>query len=268
MQKALTYVLSPNFQTDSGYFGKRDGSRMYGHGITTLMLTELLGMGVSPEQNAVMHDRLGKAIRLILSSQAVPKPKMLQGGWRYEPGSNESDLSVSVWQLMALRSAKNDDLEVPSEAIEQALEYLRNSFTGRRRGAKLESGGFSYYPNRGGPTFTMTAAGLLAMQVCGQYDAPEVKAAADWLLARRPATDDNYLFYGLYYYAQGMYQYGGKHSEEAQSVVSNMLLPTQRRDGSWMSPSQDERNIGLVYSTSMALLSLSVRFHYLPIYQR
>ena len=268
MRAALDFVLLPHNQTDAGYFGAHDGSRMYGHGIVTLMLTEMLGMGATPQQNELIHERLDRALRLILSSQAVPKERKLEGGWRYAPGSRDSDLSVSIWQLMALRSAKNDGMDVPSESIEQALGYLRNSFTGRRTGSKLGEGGFSYTPGQSRPSFTMTAAGLLAMQVCGQYDAPEVTAAADWLFANRPKTNERYLFYGLYYYAQGMHQVGGRYAQESSRVVSTLLLSRQRRDGSWMSPGGEERNVGLVYSTSLALLSLSVRYHYLPIYQR
>lgn len=268
MRAALEFVLHPKNQNEAGYFGAYDGSRMYGHGIVTLMLTEMLGMGATSDQNAIIHDRLERALRLILSSQAVRKEQKLRGGWRYSPDSRDSDLSVSIWQLMALRSAKNDGMNVPNEAIEQALEYLGNSFTGRRSGAAVGEGGFSYTPGQSRPSFTMTAAGLLAMQVCGQYDAPEVAAAADWLFSHQPKVNERYLFYGLYYYAQGMHQVGGKYAEESGRVVSALLLPKQRSDGSWMSPGGEERNVGLVYSTSLALLSLSVRYHYLPIYQR
>jgi hypothetical protein len=268
MAAALEFVLDPRYQNDAGYFGSHDGSRMYGHGIVTLMLTEMLGMGATETQNERIHQALEGAVRLILSSQAVRKQRALQGGWRYAPGSADSDLSVTIWQLMALRSAKNDGLEVPGEAIEEALGYLRNSFTGRRTPAGVGEGGFSYTPNQSRPSFTMTAAGLLAMQVCGQYDAPEVRAAADWLLQHEPRPSERYLFYGLYYYAQGMHQVGGEHAQRSSQVVSEMLLPRQRNDGSWMAPGGEERNVGLVYTTSLAVLSLSVRYHYLPIYQR
>ena len=268
MRAALDFVLLPQNQTDAGYFGAHDGSRMYGHGIVTLMLTEMLGMGATPEQNALIHDRLDLALRLILSSQAVRKERKLEGGWRYTPGARDSDLSVSIWQLMALRSAKNDGMDVPGEAIDHALEYLGNSFTGRRIPGGVGEGGFSYTPGQSRPSFTMTAAGLLAMQVCGQYSAPEVAAAADWLFTHAPKVNERYLFYGLYYYAQGMHQVGGKYADESSRVVASILLPRQKRDGSWMSPGGEERNVGLVYSTSLAVLSLSVRYHYLPIYQR
>lgn len=273
MRAALDFVLQDGNQMESGYYGDRDGSRMYGHGIITLMLTEMLGMGATEEQNRLIHERLEAALRLLLSSQSVSKPSKFQGGWRYAPGSTDSDLSVTIWQLMALRSAKNDGMKVPAEAIESSLGYLRESFTGRRfddgtKAGTVSEGGFSYTPGQSRPTFAMTAAGLLAMQVCGQYEAPEVAAAADWLLAHRPKSKERYLYYGLYYYAQGMHQYGGKHAEESNRIVSSVLLPTQRRDGSWLAPGPEERNVGFVYSTSLAILSLSVRFHYLPIYQR
>ncbi|MCO8120741.1 terpene cyclase/mutase family protein [Stieleria sp. TO1_6] len=268
LQSALDFVLDPKHQNKLGYFGEHDGSRMYGHGIVTLMLTEMLGMGATIEQNVQIHQRLEKSLRLILSSQAVRKERMLVGGWRYSPQSHDSDLSVTIWQLMALRSAKNDGMDIPSQAIDSALDYLRNSFTGRRNGDTVGEGGFSYTPGQSRPSFTMTAAGLLAMQVCGQYDAPEVTASADWLLTHQPKANERYLFYGLYYYAQGMHQVGGKYADDSSRVVSTLLLPRQRRDGSWMSPGGEERNVGMVYSTSLALLSLSVRYHYLPIYQR
>jgi hypothetical protein len=45
MKKGLGFVLGANRQDKAGYYGASDGSRMYGHGIVTLMLTEMIGMG-------------------------------------------------------------------------------------------------------------------------------------------------------------------------------------------------------------------------------
>ena len=86
MKRAIEYVLSDK-QDDDGYFGSHDRSRMYGHGITTLMLSEILGMGDSPAQNERIRKALVKAIELILAAQAVSKPEKLRGGWRYTPDS-------------------------------------------------------------------------------------------------------------------------------------------------------------------------------------
>ena len=135
MRRAIDYVVSNDGadrkpkQDEQGYFGRHDGSRMYGHGIVTLMLTEMVGMGADAKQDNEIRVALDAAIGLILSAQAVRKPPAYQGGWRYAPDANDADLSASVWQLMALRSAKNDSIAVPSEAIEQAVEYLKRSYT-------------------------------------------------------------------------------------------------------------------------------------------
>ncbi len=269
MRRAVDFVIQDRHQDAQGYFGEQDGSRMYGHGIITLMLTEILGMGATPKQNAMLHDSLVRAIELILAAQKVNKPSTMKGGWRYTPNSSDSDLSVSVWQLMALRSAKNDGLAVPGEAIQDAVRYLRNSSTQSTRQAEPDlSSGFSYTPGQHQPTFTMTSAGLLALQVCGEYDTPLVLSAARWLLEHPPKFSERFFYYGLYYYAQGMHQVGGEYAETAERLTRESLLQEQAANGSWTARNGEERNHGSAYSTCLAILSLSVRYHYLPIYQR
>ncbi len=271
IRNGLNFVLRDDRQDKEGYFGNRDGSRMYGHGITTLMLTEMLGMGSDASQDRLIQARCQAGIDLILSAQQAQKPPQYRGGWRYTPNSTDSDLSVSVWHLMALRSAKNDGLPVPAESIDQAIAYLQRSYTSRldARGVPTEAvAGFSYLPDNGNPSFAMTAAGLLALQVCGDYESPLVIGAADWLLENPPKWKDRFFFYGTYYYAQGMYQRGGSHAEKAQELVRELLLQRQESDGSWSAPGGEELGAGRTYATSLAILSLSVKYHYLPIYQR
>ena len=271
MQEALAFVLSDDRQDANGYYGAKDGSRMYGHGIISLMLAEMLGMSPNQEQDGRIHERCQKAIDLILSSQQEQKSFQFHGGWRYTPDSHDADLSVSVWQLMALRSAKNDGLKVPAAAIQEAVEYLKRSYASpldRNGIPDNRASGFCYTPGQNNPSFTMTAAGLLAMQVCGEYESPLVIGAADWLLEHPPKWDERFCCYGTYYYAQGMYQRSGTHSETAGQLVQDMLLPTQNPDGSWKAGNGSESGLGHVYATSMAVLSLSVKYHYLPIYQK
>ncbi|WP_165700600.1 prenyltransferase/squalene oxidase repeat-containing protein [Alienimonas californiensis] len=271
MRKALDYVLDEKRVQEDGYFGRDDGSRMYGHGIITLMLSEMLGMGANAEQDRLIRERLENAIAVILRAQSQPKDARNQGGWRYERDSKDSDLSVSVWQVMALRSAANDGLDVPPEAIAEAVDYLRRSYDSpvARDGTPDDRvSGFTYEPERGNPTYAMTAAGLLAMQVCGQYEDPRVTGAAEWLTARPPQWKDKWFSYGTYYYAQGMYQRGGEFAPAAADAVRELLLERQEDDGSWLAENGSERSHGHVYATALSMLSLSVKYHYLPIYQR
>jgi hypothetical protein len=47
-----------------------------------------------------------------------------------------------------------------------------------------------------------------------------------------------------------------------------LLLNLQAEDGSWSGRQGQERNLGTIYATSLAVLALSVEYQYLPIYQR
>ncbi len=80
MARALQFVLREDRVDKNGYFGNRDGSRMYGHGIITLMLTEMLGMGTTADEDRLIHDRCQAAIDVILASQKNPQADALS--WR------------------------------------------------------------------------------------------------------------------------------------------------------------------------------------------
>ena len=118
----------------------------------------------------------------------------------------------------------------------------------------------------------MGAAGLLSLQVCGFYEDPTVKGSANWLLNLKPTWETDWFFYGTYYYAQGMFQCGDRYADHARELVQSILLGHQEREGdhagSWDPHFGQERDAGRVYATSLAILSLSVKYHYLPIYQR
>lgn len=274
MARALRYVLQDDRQDARGYFGRAsgDGSRMYGHGIITLMLGEMAGMGEDDQQDALIRKRLEKAVKLIMDSQHYGnKKEAFRGGWRYEPSSPDADLSVTVWQVMALRSAKNAGVEVPKQVIKDAADYIRRSHKSKRdsrsESAELVAP-FMYQPPYGRAGYSTTAAGLLALQVCGYYDDPTVKGAADWLLENGPRWQEQWFFYGTYYYAQGMHQRSGKYATEGARRVREILLERQDSRRGWWEGKSQEHGAGRVYSTSMAILSLTVKCHFLPIYQR
>jgi hypothetical protein len=264
MKKGLDFVLKPGNQEPDGYFGKSDGSRMYGHGIISLMLAEMLGMGADEKQDAAIRERCRKAIELILRSQRMPKNEHNRGGWRYTPDAADSDMSVTCWQVMALRAARNAGMDVPKESIDLAVRYIKSLYSsGERRGGP---GGFGYASK--GTELSTTAEGLLALQVCGEYEAEETKGASDRLLQKGLRSGDKWFYYTAYYLAQGMYQRGEKYATEGRRMIYDAVLPLQRGDGSWEGEGGEERQGGKVYATSLAMLSLAVKNHFLPIYQR
>jgi hypothetical protein len=168
-------------------------------------------------------------------------------------------------------------MDVPKEMIDNAVDYIKRCYQSKRgadgkpENAKSACG---YEPGRQ-PEYAMAAAGLLSLQVCGAYDSFEVKGSADWLKDKKIEYGSEWYFYGTYYFAQGMFQRGGEYATYARKLVEEMLLPKQGPDGSWQGPdgswqgqAGQERGAGKVYATSLACLSLAVKFHFLPIYQR
>jgi len=256
---ALNYVLSQMRQ--DGYLGHGDNSRMYGHGICTLMLTEAAGMTRDDVLERRLIEGCRRAVDLILKSQAVKKGNGQQGGWRYEPNSTDSDLSLTGWQTMSLRSAKNIGIEVPNSAITEAVNYIRAC-----AGPNGEFG----YQNKNEERTPLRGIGLLALPVCGVYDAPELAKATAKMFQDPPKWQGPWFYYRTYYSAMGMYQMGDEAWNRFYPLVDAALVKQQAPDGSWPEPpGNNEWEAGRgIYTTSLAVLTLAVHYHLLPIYQR
>ena len=232
---------------------------MYDHGICTLMLAEVSGMMRGADERVVRRS-LEKATLLILESQAVRKQNRHEGGWRYQVDSRDSDLSVTGWQVMALRAAKDIGCDVPAEAIDFAIEYVKECSDQNQKG-------FGYQPGNGA-TPTMTGTGITCLEVCGAHRTEEALAGANFLLTRPLREQTPYFYYGVYYTGVGMFKIGEEFAEATHQHLVSTLLPIQQADGGWNPIHGSERQAGRIYSTSMSVLALTVEYRYLPIYQR
>lgn len=258
MSRGIRWVVE--HQEDNGMLVHRKShGPMYSHGISTLMLAEVIGMVEESDAKNVRR-ALERAIGLIIRSQAQNKQHRHAGGWRYQADSKDSDLSVTGWQVLALRAAKDVGCDVPVEAIEDAIEYVKKC-------AARDHRGFGYQPGNGA-TPTLTGVGILALEVCGDHHSPATMGAADYLLERPLTPGSNYFYYGVYYTAVGMYKVGGPYGDTTRDHTIDMLLKLQRPDGSWLSDHSTEKRVGAVYSTSLSILALAIDYRYLPIYQR
>jgi len=232
---------------------------MYCHTIATLLLSEVSGM-VDPDRQRRIDDALGKALRVILAAQQIVKPPHLQGGWRYQLESRDSDISCSGWALMSLRSARNSGAAVPAEAIEDAIKFVL--------ACRSSEGGFAYQPG-GPPGLARTGTALLCLELCGHHRDRVTTAAGDWILRHLPNSQyDDFFYYAIYYGAQGMFQLADDHWDRFGEHMYRLLLRLQRDDGSWPESGGNERQAGPCYSTAMAVLAMSVAHRQLPIYQR
>lgn len=259
ISRGIAWVLSEQ-QTNGLLVGKnRSHGPMYSHGIATLMLAEVSGM-VSGDMADRCRKTLERAVKLIVDAQNHPKGGQHEGGWRYQPTSGDADLSVTAWQLLALRAAKDIGCDVPSQNIDRAIEYIKRLRVQR-------GGGFGYMAGHGA-TVTRSGCGIVALEVCGEHRTPETMAAAQLILLRPLTKQEHYFYYGAYYCTVGMYKVGGEEWQTARPILYDTILGLQNPSGQWNPIHGSERAAGDVYATSMAILALAIEYGYLPIYQR
>ncbi|MEO8615554.1 MAG: prenyltransferase/squalene oxidase repeat-containing protein [Luteolibacter sp.] len=255
LNRCIDFVLAN--QNPEGLFEKGNAGTgpMYAHNISTLFLSEVSGM-VDPGRQEKIAKALPPALSLILRAQAVKKDERNRGGWRYHPGSKDSDTSCSGWALMALRSAKLNGAAVPDAAINDAVGYLK-----RHQDAKSGCFGYSATTDHAD---TLTGMGLLCLELCGKHGTPETIKAADYMMTTfRKIPGSQFQFYGNYYNSQGAFQIGGRYWEEFAPWMYDTYLKKQESDGSWNSS-----EAGRIYGTAMMTLAFTVPYRQLPIYQR
>lgn len=257
ISRAIKWVISQ--QREDGLLGHASvQGQMYGHGISTLMLAEVSGM-VDAKESENVRTTLERAIRLIIDAQNQPRSPAADGGWRYKTTSRDSDLSVTAWQLLALRAARDIGCDVPVENIDRAIAYIRR--------LNVPEGGFGYVSSRAS-TVTRAGTGIVALEVCGEHRTKETMAAAAFLLNRPLTEKESYFYYGAYYCTVGMYKVGGDEWTAIRPALYSVILDAQHPAGFWIPLGGSEADAGRVYATSMSVLALSIEYAWLPIYQR
>jgi prenyltransferase beta subunit len=257
VEKGIRAVLK--FQQPNGLIANDNGHEMYSHGICTLMLAEAAGMTEGPLAEDI-RKRLEKAVAIILKAQR--KEGVHKGGWRYQVNAYDSDISVTGWQIMALRAAKNLGCDVPPAAIESAIEYVK-------RCQDPNTGGFRYYPG-GNLTVPCTGTSILALEICGkdQHRSAEVLKAASFLLKNPPQWGSTHFSYCVYYCSQATFQLGGQYWNSFREHLHKILLTNQADSGGWFARDGEGQVYGPNYCTAMGVLALTVEYRFLPIYQR
>jgi len=251
IDRGIDFVVS-NVRRD-GYIAADSTSRMYEHGFATLFLAEAYGMAPRPD----LGEKLRMAVACIQRAQ-----KRLDGGWRYDPTPEmESDISVTVCQILALRAARNTGIKVPRECVDRAIRYVKASC--------LPDGSFTYMLHmRSRGSYALLSAGISSLYGAGEYDCPELKRALALFEEETPRNTSrngpisHYYFYAHYYAAQAAFHAGGRYWSLYYPAVCAELARGQGADGSW------DSNFGAAFGTAMACLVLQLPYQYLPIFQR
>lgn len=250
VSRALDYVLAN--KSESGLLAAEGTTGpMYGHGFAALFLGEIYGMNPSDTR---VRDALVRAIDLILNSQND------EGGWRYNPVPYDADVSVTICEVMALRSARNAGIKIPKDTVDRAVRYVRD--------CQNADGGFRYMRQPGTSAWPRTAAGVASLFYAGIYEDDSIVRGLEYLKANTVAVAGGpqmqaHYFYGQYYTTQAMYLAGGEWWSTWWSKAREELLEMQGDDGSWT-----DHQAGNSYASAMALIVLQMPNRYLPIFQR
>jgi hypothetical protein len=255
VSRGLEYVLSCS--TETGLIaGDSTNGPMYGHGFAALFLGEVYGMTAGGGDTRLaerVHEALIKAVRLIERTQND------EGGWRYNPLPNDADVSVTISQIMALRSARNAGLEVNKAVIDKAVGYVRD--------CQNADGGFRYMRDAGVSAWPRSAAGVASLYYAGIYDDPAVERGVSYLVRTAmpdsPLRTEAHYWYGMYYTAQSMYLAGNPYWKNWWRPARAELVRRQRDSGEWL-----DQGVGNAYGTAMALIVLQMPKRYLPIFQK
>ena len=273
LNKTVMFIL--NSQQNDGLISRQRDRlcSQYNHGISALALSELYGMS-EPADEGKFRKVIEQAI--VFTGQHYPQPKAHPddaGSWRYliPRGASTGDLSVTSWNVMFLRSAKNSGFEVDPKLVEDAIAYMKRLYDPERKT-------FSYEIHTDDPghnhTRGMAGAGVLSMSLAGEHHSEQAVNAARYILKKpfdqfaRPIPGEQFPSYAAFYCSHGLFQMGGEYWDEFYPQLVNTLLEDQRADGSWVMTEGREAQFGPVYVTSLAILALTPPYQMLPIFQR
>jgi hypothetical protein len=261
----------PEGSEDAAYSGGQLGTdQMYQHAIATLALIEALVDSNDQSLEPIAQD----ALNLINRSQNTEhKPKALggpiqpddpsYGGWRYNPKNTDSDISVSGWQILALKAAANAGFSVPEWVFPSAAKFVR-SLHGK------EDGSFRYSsPGDTGDSCARAGIGALSLQICGFPQDPAIPPALRFMQDYAPrwnleAKGDGYPFYYWYYGTRAMYLAGGDYWRIWKDWMCRFLVDHQNQDGSWDGTGREE-SLG-IYRVALGALMLEFCCGHVPIY--
>ena len=249
VSRAIYYLLSRMNRTPRG--GDFCEGTMYGHGVTTLALAEALGM----TKDEMLVQPVREAVRFIETAQDLHG-----GGWRYLPGQ-AGDVTVTAWQVAALKSAQLAGLEAPSPTMDGVRRFLD----------RVQSANGAAYGYRTPSAKPCTSAiGLLCRMYTGWTTDDERLYRGVTNLAKPGPSPE--AVYQNFYLSQALLQMNHPVWPRWNAKNREQLVSRQARvaheAGSWFFADHDTAPGGRLAHTALAILTLEVYYRLLPIYQQ
>lgn len=273
LEKTVRFILSCQQPDGMVSLERHPSYSVYNHGISSLVLSELYGM-LPPDEQDRMRLVIESAIKF--TSRRYPRPKRKahdEGSWRYLDIErlNDGDLSITSWNVMFLRSAKNAGFDIDIKLVDEALKYMKQLYD---PGKAFRYAFYSEAPNGVEYHRAMAGAAIFSLSLAGEHHSEMAEGTAGYLLKHpfnqyeRPEGRGEFICYAAFYTSHGMFQMGGEYWREFYPRLVKSLLEAQRADGSWLLQKSREMEFGASYMTALSILALTPPYQMLPILQR
>ncbi|MDR0870534.1 MAG: terpene cyclase/mutase family protein [Planctomycetaceae bacterium] len=268
VDRGLAFLVKRGVAGQRGFELNQGTQGMYSHGIAAIALCEAYSM--SKRKQDKLRDAAQESLRFIENAQNRD-----DGGWRYIP-NEPGDLSVSAWQMMALKSGKLAELYVSQPVIYEAYRFLDEvSDNGGReynyRPTRLEK---RYGTGKDSPK-TCTACGLLMRMYFGWQPGDKILDGGIGIVSAWNPLKDNDSSCNLYYayYATlALHHYGGSGWVRWNDKIQNFLVNTQSGSGdeagSWFFSDSYCDAGGRLLNTALAALILETPYRFMPLFRK
>lgn len=249
----------------------------YTQALCTMALCEMITLEKNVHAN--VRKQANAAVDFLLENQHAER-----GGWKYFP-QESSDLSVTGWCLMALKTAEMAKIEIPESNYARISDFLDSV-------SYDDGAGYVYQPVNGNVTDaekrpSMTATGLMCREYLGwAQNNPNLLRGAETLVTEEnlisfPNSQDEgeepsfFNVYGWYSTSMALKGLGpyNKYWRRWNGALSKELPKRQeprgsKEAGSW-DPKYDEYSFGggRLYVTCVSVLCLEVYYRHLSIYR-
>jgi hypothetical protein len=234
---------------------------VYEHGIATYALGEYYAITHDPR----VRELLTQAVAHIVQGQGPG------GGWMYSYNKTANDLSVSGWQIQALKAAYLTGLNLPGveQSLDKVTRYLENV-----QGPK---GGYGYRIAE--DRYSLSGVGILS-RLFWKGETAVLRKGMMWIIEE---TEKNHPvkyrgesadLYAWYYHTQASLMFGGAAWTKWNRWFQDELCNAQSTDGSWPipgakghGPQGDPGRTGQVYRTTLCTLMLEVFYRYSTVHK-
>jgi hypothetical protein len=255
--KAIAYLVEKGDSTGGMMVSVNGNTTSYEHAICVYALAEAYSLNKNARKPfAKISPVLKDAVPIIIDGQTG------QGGWLYGYNtSGDGDLSVSGWNVQALKAAELTGLHFSAigAAKKKASKYLEEAAT--------EDGNYKYRLANPDGKESLIGVGLLCSRMLGEVGKFEDKGI-ETILAKKPAEGAKGMdAYAWYYYSQACFQRGGTAWRDYNKSYQQVVMNTQNEDGSWNAPGTHTGGLGNdvpIYSTALCTLMMEVYYRYLP----